>query len=295
MSPRTRCAEAEQAVGWAMRVLEPADEDTFAEHLPTCPVCRETVLETEDLIWAVAAANDRHSTAPELPELRERLLVAAAGAAQTPPEQRDRRAWPELAAIQLSLPPEARSAAWNPVRPTISTGAAERAEERRRSTRRRRFGLLVATVLLAVIGLGGIAVRQLGGAQEQRAAQARTGNAQRVLGQITQPGTRHAVLDAPNGEPVAGVLLAGDQRQVLSAGLPANNIEHTTYVLWGVGDGRPVPVGTFDLGPGDQSLHVVGGTLAQPDPFSSYAISIENGRRAPGSPGLVVATGQVTS
>jgi hypothetical protein len=292
MSPRTRCADAEQAVGWAMRVLEPADEDAFAEHLPTCPVCRETVLETEDLIWAVAAADERLTPAPES---RERLLVAAAGTAQTPPEQRDRRGWPDLADIQVSLPPEARSAAWNPARPTIRTGASERAEERRRSTRRRRFGLLAATVLLAVIGLGGIAVRQLGGAQEQQAAQARTSNAQRVLAQIAQPGTRHAVLDAPNGEPVAGVLLAGDQRQVLSVGLPANNVEHTTYVLWGVGDGRPVPVGTFDLGPGDQSLHVVGGTLANPDPFSSYAISIENGRRAPESPGLVVATGQVTS
>ena len=292
MSPRARCGEAEQAVGWAMRVLEPADEVAFAEHLPTCPVCRETVLETEDLIWAVAAADERLTPAPEL---RERLLVGAAGTAQTPPEQRERRAWPELASIELSVPPEARSAAWNPVRPTISTGAAERAEERRRSARRRRLGVLAATVLLAVIGLGGIAIRQLGGAQEQQAVQARTGNAQRILGQITQHGTRHAILDAPNGEPVAGVLLSADQRQVLSVGLPANNIDHTTYVLWGVGDGRPVPVGTFDLGPGDQSLHAVGGTLAQPDPFSSYAISIENGRRAPDSPGLVVATGQVTS
>jgi hypothetical protein len=292
MSPRVRCPEAEQAVGWAMRVLEPADEDTFAEHLPTCPVCRETVLETEDLIWAVAATEERHSAAPEL---RERLLVAAAGTAQTPPDQRDRQAWPALEEIRLSLPPEARSAAWNPARPTISTGERELAEERRQSARRRRFGVLAATVLLALIGLGGIAVRQLGGAQEQQASQARVGNAQRVLGQVTQPGTRHAVLDAPNGEPVAGVLLSGDQRQVLSVGLPANNIEHTTYVLWGVGDGRAVPVGTFDLGPGDQSLHAVGGTSAQPDPFPSYAISIENGRRAPESPGLVVATGQVTS
>lgn len=292
MSPRARCGEAEQAVGWAMRVLEPADEVAFAEHLPTCPVCRETVLETEDLIWAVAATGEKHTPAPEL---RERVLVASAGTAQTSSEDSDRQTWPELASLELSVPPEARSAAWNPSRPTIHTGAVERAEERRRSARRRRLGILAATVLLAVIGLGGIAARQLGGAQEQQAAQARTGNAQRILGQITQPGTRHAILDAPNGEPVAGVLVTTDQRQVLSVGLPANNIEHTTYVLWGVGDGRPVPVGTFDLGPGDQSLHVVGGTLTQSDPFSSYAISIENGRRAPESPGLVVATGQVSS
>jgi Anti-sigma-K factor rskA len=289
MSAERRCANAEQAVAWAMQVMEPADEDEFTQHLPTCLVCRETVRETEDLIWAMAAGDE---LVDPRPDLRDRLMVAVAGTPQTPTGEREYQAWPELAPPEAVSPGE-RSAAWNPVRPTVRTGASELAEERRRSARRRRFGVLAATVLLAVIGIGGIAIRQLGGAEQQQAVQARSGDTQRVLSQLNQPGARHAVLDAPNGQPVAGVLVAEGQRQVVSVSLPANNIEHTTYVLWGIGDGKPVPVGAFDLGAGDQSLHPVGGTLAPPDPFSSYAISIENGRRAPDAPGLVVATGQV--
>ncbi|MDT7677596.1 MAG: hypothetical protein QOD82_5498 [Pseudonocardiales bacterium] len=291
MSAERRCANAEQAVAWAMQVMEPADEDEFTEHLPTCLVCRETVRETEDLIWAMAAGDEQVDPHPEL---RDRLMVAVAGTAQTPKEERETQAWPDLAPPE-PVSPSQRSAGWNPVRPTVRSDAPERAEERRQSARRRRFGVLAATVLLALIGIGGIAVRQLGGAEQQQAAQARSGEAQRVLSQLDQPGSRHAVLDAPNGQPVAAVLVSQGQRQVVSVSLPPNNAEHTTYVLWGIGDGKPVPIGAFDLGAGDQSMHPVGGTLAPPDPFSSYAISIENGRRAPDSPGLVVATGQVAS
>ena len=132
-----------------------------------------------------------------------------------------------------------------------------------------------------------------GAAQQQQ--QEQTATAHGILAQIDQPGGKHAVLDAPNGEPVAGVRVYGGQRQVVTVSLPANNVTGTIYVLWGIGDGRPIPVGSFDVAPGDHTLHAVGDPLPAVDPFSSYAISIEHGRRAPASPGLVVATGQVTN
>ena len=301
------CANVEQAVAWALRALEPADEGTLLEHLPGCPVCREAARQTEDLVWAMAAGDEQVEPRPQL---RDKVMAAVAATPQTPVDQRE-KPWPELA----PRPPEDGAGTgagtgdrtgpvvggsvapppWNPVRPTVHTGAAERAEARRRSARRRRHGVLVATVVLAVVGIVGITIRQFGGAQQQQQAQAHAAEARRVLAELEQPGGKHAVLNALSGEPIAGVLLSGGQRQVASVSLRPNNTARTTYVLWGIGEGRPVPVGTFDVALGDHSLHPVGNPLPAGDPFRGYAISVENGRGAPQSPGMVVATGQVAN
>jgi hypothetical protein len=155
----------------------------------------------------------------------------------------------------------------------------------------------VAWILFWIIVLTATAhpTQGLGAAQQEQQAQAQTANAQGILAQIDQPGGKRAVLDAPNGAPVAGVLVYGGQRQVVTVSLPPNNVGRAIYVLWGIGDGRPIPVGSFDIASGDHSLHAVGDPLPAVGPFPSYAISIEYGRRAPETPGLVVATGQVAN
>jgi RNA polymerase sigma-70 factor (ECF subfamily) len=290
-SVKPRCADVEQAVGWALRVLEPGDEDLFTEHLLTCPACRDMVRRTEDLIWAMAAADEQVEPPAEQ---RDRLLAAVAASPQVPEDQRV-RPWPELLPPPPARSPQAYSLAWNPGRPAVRSTASERAQARNRSARRRRIGLLVATVVVAVIGIAGISLRQFGGARQEQAARANADDAQRILAQLDLPGARHATLNSPSGQPVAGLLLYEGQIQLASVALPVNNADHTAYVLWEMSGGRPVPVGTFDVHPGDHGLHPVGAQPPQADPSTSYAISIENGRRAPDSPGLVVATGQVAS
>jgi len=290
-SAKPRCADVEQAVAWALRVLEPGDEDLFTEHLLTCPACRDMVRRTEDLIWAMAVADEQIEPPAEQ---RDRLLAAVAASPQVPEEQRV-RPWPELLPPPPARSPQAYSLAWNPGRTAIRSTTSDRAEARRRSARRRRIGLLVATVVVAVIGIAGISLRQFGGARQEQAARANADDAQRILAQLDLPGARHAVLNSPSRQPVAGLLRYEGQIQLVSVALPVNNADHTTYVLWEMSGGQPVAVGTFDVHPGDHGLHPVGAQPPQADPSTSYAISIENGRRAPDSPGLVVATGQVAS
>ena len=290
-SVKPRCADVEQAVGWALRVLEPGDEDLFTEHLLTCPACRDMVRRTEDLIWAMAAADEQ---AEPPAEQRDRLLAAVAASPQISEEQRV-RPWPELPPPPPARSPQAYSLAWNPARPVVSSTTSDLAEARRRSARRRRIGLLVATVVVAVIGIAGISLRQFGGARQEQAARANADDAQRILAQLDVPGARHAVLNSPSGQAAAGLLLYDGQIQLASVALPVNNADHTTYVLWEMSGDRPAAVGTFDVHPGDHGLHPVGAQPPQADPSTSYAISIENGRRAPDLPGLVVATGQVAN
>jgi len=290
-SVKPRCGDVEQAVGWALRVLEPGDEDLFTEHLLTCAACRDMVRRTEDLIWAMAAVDEQ---AEPPAEQRDRLLAAVAATPQVPEEQRV-RPWPELPPPPPARSPQAYSLAWNPARPAVRSTTSDQAEARRRSGRRRRIGVLVATVVVALIGIAGISLRQFGGARQEEAARASADDAQRILAQLDLPGARRAVLNSPSGQPAAGLLLSDGQIQLVSVALPVNDADHTTYVLWEMSGDQPAAVGTFDVHPGDHGLHPVGAQPPQADPSTSYAISIENGRRAPDLPGLVVATGQVAN
>jgi hypothetical protein len=102
------------------------------------------------------------------------------------------------------------------------------------------------------------------------------------------------VLSSPGGEPVAGVMVNGGEREVYPYALVPNN-KSTIYVLWGIGDGGPVPLGGFDVASSDNALRQVGPPIQGADPYGTYAISIEQGRSLPTAPNLVVASGKVTS
>jgi hypothetical protein len=294
VNARHQCAQVEQAVAWAMQALEPGDEDALAGHLPTCPVCREAVRETGDLMWAMAAGDEQ--TEP-VPALRESLMATVVSTPQLPIGER-RASWPPLRPTPPRQPrwsAEAASLMWNPPRPVIGAAEADAAaRDRRRTARRRRAAVLAATGLIALVGVGGLVFRAIGGPEAQQLAQAQARDAQRVLGEVKQPGSRHAMLNSPSGQPVAGLLLSSGQPQVASVVLEPNDVSRNTYVLWGVGDdGRPVAVGTFDTVAGDHALHPVGSPLGNAPSFDRYAISIERGRTAPDVPGLVIASGKV--
>ncbi|MBO0876736.1 MAG: anti-sigma factor [Pseudonocardia sp.] len=291
MSGKRPCPRAEQAVGLAMHVLEPADEEALARHLPDCASCRETVRQTEELMLVLASVGAR---AEPRAELREELLAAVAATPQTP---RERRPPPPPAAARAE--PVERSAApprdaWDPVPPDLDGLVIGRSEARGWASGRRGTIVLAASMAVAilVIGVGGMATRQMADTQQRQAVQAQ--ELQRTLAQASAVGARYAVLSAPGGSPVAGVMLDGGQREVVPSGLPANEPERSTYVLWGLGPNGPVPLGTFDVSPTDRGARSVG-SMPQDDTFTGYGISIEHGRRAPAAPSvMMIAVGKVT-
>jgi hypothetical protein len=56
----------------------------------------------------------------------------------------------------------------------------------------------------------------------------------------------------------------------------------------------PVALGTFDVVTSGIDLRAVGADRTGLDGYSAYAISLEQGRRAPQAPTRIVATGQVS-
>jgi hypothetical protein len=288
MNALPSCPRGEQAVGWALHALEPADEEVVAAHLPICHACREMVRQTEQLMFLLASADEQ---AEPRPELGAELLATVAATAQTPVERRE----PSLPNVPWGAPATmvAGRSLWHPVRATVRSATADRAEARRGAARRRRATLLVATVLFAVIGFGGIIAHLLDGAPAPPTSQSQVEEAQRVLDQARQRGARHALLAAPTGAPMAVVLLDSTERRIVPVGLPVNEADHTTYVLWGLGAGEPVALGTFDVAPDMREARPVG-SMPRVDSYSGYAVSLENGRKVPNSSSsIIIASGQV--
>ena len=73
MSHAPGCPHRELAVGWALHCLEPAEEESFAAHLPLCGDCRRTVGEAEEVGVALALAAP--DAAPPV-DLAQRVLNA---------------------------------------------------------------------------------------------------------------------------------------------------------------------------------------------------------------------------
>lgn len=288
MSAQPQCPNAELAVGWALHALEPADEDLLLEHLPECHICREAVQQTEEVFWLVSSANEQVEPRPGL---RDELMAAVAATPQTPEEERV-EAWPKASGMP---PGSSITVGWNNRNDSgAATRAVDRLAERRGRARRRRLVALGATVVVALVGVGGLVYREIDSSHQQQQVQAAAPRQlNRILEQVARPGARYAVLASPNGEPVAGVTISGHDREVYPNGLVPNN-KQTIYVLWGIAQGAPVPLGAFDVDSSDTGLRRIGPAVNGADAFSAYAISIEKGRTMPDSPTLVVASGKVT-
>jgi hypothetical protein len=277
---------AEQSVGWVLHALEPDEEIEVIGHLPTCPICRTVVRETEESLFGLGAAAEQVDPPAGL---RDRILDAAA---QTP------QVTPTPPAASPEIPEDRVQGA--PVRREPSSGPGNTGPGRdpgRRGggwLRTRGRKLAAAAVALAlVVGIGGLGAyaAQLRSERNQTTVQAQS--IVDMVSQFDRPGTRHAFL-TPQGqtEPVAAVMVNASERQVMTVGLAANASDRT-YVLWGLADANTAPkaVGTFDVtsdlgGPQSVGSGTDGG-------FALYAISLEPGRTAPASPSAVVASGQV--
>jgi hypothetical protein len=97
------------------------------------------------------------------------------------------------------------------------------------------------------------------------------------------------------GHAVATVVARHGQVQVVTWGLSRNDPDATTYVVWGMREGTPVAVGTFDVVQTGMDMRTVGSDRTGLDGYTGYAISLEHGRKAPSKPTDIVANGQVTS
>jgi hypothetical protein len=104
-----------------------------------------------------------------------------------------------------------------------------------------------------------------------------------------------APVNDADGHSVATVVARQGQAQVVTWGLSQNDRTATTYVLWGMQDGTPVALGTFDVVSHDMDLRGVGSDRTGLDDYQAYGISLERGRKAPLAPSRIVALGQVSS
>jgi hypothetical protein len=162
-----------------------------------------------------------------------------------------------------------------------------------RPGRRRRLPVaLVAAAVAAVLGLGAWNVTVEAARQQAEATAAQEG---RIIDALTAPGQATvAPVDGSDGHEVAAVVARRGAAQVVTWGLRRNDAAATTYVLWGVQQqNTPVALGTFDVVTSGIDLRTVGAARTGLDGYGAYAISLEQGRRAPQTPTRIVATGQV--
>ena len=253
----------ELAVGWALHALEPEDADAFLPHLAGCARCREVVDETIEVMAHLATATP---SAEPPPGLGERLRAEVA---RTPQDASAER--PEPAAPRT---PARRSSSAAPVAPPAALPVP----------RRRWTSVLVAAVFAAVVGLGGWTVVLMGERDDARDAAAAEAA---MVEQLLRPGPATVVPVSDGGRTVATLLARDDGVQVVSHALEPNDRDAETYVLWGLDQGTPKALGTFDVEGSGLELRTL--EVEGADDFPSYGLSVEPGRQAPEAPTDVVA------
>jgi anti-sigma-K factor RskA len=269
----------ELAVGWALHALEPEDEAVFAAHLPGCARCAETISETREAMAAMAT--DLPSAEPS-EELRHRLRAAVADTGQV---RRPVGPAPSPAPDPDGGRPDGAGDA-GPVR-RVAAGREQPA------WRRLLPAALVAAAFAAIVGLGLWSVFLT---SERNDAVATAAEQSAIVDALLQPGQAAIapVADA-EGRTVATVVARDDRMQVVADGLSTNDTSSSIYVVWGMRQGVPNPIGTFDVVNDRMDLRTVGSDQTGLDDYSEFAISIEPGRQAPSVPTEVVASGEVTS
>ena len=246
----------ELAVGWALHSLEPDDEEHFADHLPGCGQCRRTVDEATATLGRLAQGVV--DARPPV-ELRARLLSAAAEI----PQETDTKV------------AEVRPPGWS--------GGGE-------SWLPRRWLLIAAAAILVVtVGMAGWngVLRHDRGEQSALAARYR-----QAVTELTRPGARLATLQDTDGNSIATVAARNGKASVVTLSLPANDQQHTTYVLWGLKSAKPTPLGTFDVLRDGVDVRTVKLTAAL-DRYPEFAVSREAGRAVPRKPSTMLARGTV--
>jgi hypothetical protein len=274
----------ELAVGWALHALEPEDETMFTDHLAGCARCTQTVVETAEVMSALA---DDLPKAEPSEGLRERLRAAVEETDQLP--QAPRRTEPAVVPPVVppaSVHPSGASAYGNLRAPLPMT-------DPRPAWRRVLPTALVAAVVAAVLSLGAWNVVVT---HDRDAARATAAEQSRMLDELLAPGRAAVAPVTKDGEIVATVIARDDEVQVVTTGLPVNDSHDQTYVVWGMENGMPKPLGTFDVVTPQRDVRTVSSSAATGlDDYPIYAISLEPGRQAPSFPTDVIGQGEVTS
>jgi hypothetical protein len=279
----TTCPRNEQAIGWALHSLEPDEEIAVLSHLPVCPSCRRAADDAVAVLGHLGAAVEQVDPPPAL---RNRLMAQVAETPQKPPAAPTP---PRQPSPQASMPPS-RDEQRGSTRPADS-----RPGRASRWSRRTRQLVAGALALVAVLAIGGLAVRNVQLQQERDAQIAQIQSLENLLDQFDRPDVDHALLARDDGSTIAAVVVENGRQQVFPIGVPVNATDREIYVLWGIPDGSstPEPLGTFDVTDATEGLLDVGS--AGTDNYAAYAISIEPGRAAPAVPTTVVASGAVSA
>ena len=247
-----RCAHREDAVGWALYAVEPAEEHAVRTHLPACPECQETVRESEKVAGTLGEAVGQHEPPPAL---RARLLAAI-------------EYGPRL--MTSDMPP-------------VSIDLA-----RQRRQRRGRGLLAAAAAVVIVLGAAttvlGVQVSDL--TSQQRAQAAGDATVRSIIG---SPSAARAVLTNAAGKPAAMLITSPAGAVVVPLGLTPN-AANQSYVAWGLLPSGPTALASFDVPTGSAGPIVLKWPAAAGD-LTRFAISLEPGRVAPPKPTNVIASG----
>ncbi len=251
----------ELAAGHALAALEPGEEQEFRAHLATCAPCERALAEHLDTLGHLAYAADPV-------ELPESLLDGI------------------RAQVRASEP--VSTDAFDVLAEPVDLAAAR---QRRRPTGQRWVGVAAAAALVLSLGVWNVSLQRSQSATELQAA-ALT----RAVELLESPSTRRVALSDEAGKPVAFAVLHGRSKvSLVVSGLPANDPKRSTYVLWQTGDAGTRPVGVFDA-KGSQIVVVRDLSLVDGMAYSAFAVTHENGRKAPRAPGaLPVANGSLTA
>jgi len=277
----------ELAVGWALRALEPDDEDRFSVHLYGCQRCQVSVQDTGRLLTAVVEQLPLQSPSPEL---RSRLLAEVGKTRRnrelTP--ARPESALPGGEVIDLAAARSHSLASGARVGPRVGQGG------RRKWTTISRL-VAAAAAVLAIAGLG---IWNVDLQTDRDNATSVAENRGQILRDLAAAGEVNMTpLHDGDGQAVATLVIGSSQAMVMTNGLSVNDRGEEIYVLWGLQEAgeQPQALGTFDVVDTELDMRTVGSTVAGLDTFNGYAVTIESGRRAPDTPTLpMVATGQVT-
>ena len=121
---------------------------------------------------------------------------------------------------------------------------------------------LVAAAFAAIVGLGLWTVFLT---SERDEAVATAAEQAAIMDALLQPGQAAIapVADA-DGRTVATVIARDDRMQVVADGLPTNDTSSSIYVVWGMREGVPDPIGTFDVVNDRMDLRPVGSDADRP-------------------------------
>ena len=255
----------ELAVGWAMHALEPEDESFFLAHLAGCARCAATVAETSEVMAAMASDLPQ----PEPSEgLRNRIRAAV--------EETEQVAAPATV-------PTAR-----PVRPVAADPEPRRVVEQPSRWRRAIPVGLVAAAVAAIVGLG---VWNVVLTSDRQELQSTVAEQSAFMDSLFADGEATVAPMTHRGDMVAMMVARDGEMGIVPAALSANDAQNSTYVLWGLGEGAPTALATFDVERPQLKVQTVGSGQTDLSGYSGFGISLESGRQPPPSPTEIVAQG----